>query len=146
MKSLALLPIAGALTLFGSAFSGVWTPPGLEGLPTYKDVLEQTPWGAPADEEPESGMFPISDAHQFRPHGVAGNWGDAPLIDLPERKVQSPAVENDARTAANTSAPPNRPTAPRRAVANATPKPPKVAAPRPSRSYQLAGSSTRFRR
>ena len=142
MKALALLPIAGALTLFGSAFSGVWTPPGLEGLPTYKVVWEHTPWGASADEEedPEGGMFPISDAHRFRPHGVVGQWGDAPFINLPERKPQSVAVVN--------SVPPAQPAAPR-PVARTTPKSPKVPvrpspSSTPSPSYQLAGSKTRY--
>jgi hypothetical protein len=144
MKSLALLPIAGALTLFGSAFSGVWTPPGLEGLPTYEELLARTPWGARAEEETPAGeMLPISDGIQFRPHGVTGHWGDAPLLDLPENKTPSPVPEGKARTAANPPAPPRRP-ASRPAVVQKS-KPSTVTAPRPSQSYQLTGSRMEYR-
>ena len=144
MKALALLIIAGAFSLYGSAFLGVWTAPGLEELPTYKVVMKHLPWEAPAEVEPEPALIPISDSVQFLPHGVAASWEDVPVINLPDRKPQQEQMKKDAQTTANKPAAPTRPAAPRPVVRPPKSKSPKSA--KPSTSYRLAGSSTRYRR
>lgn len=87
MKSLALLPIVGAFSLFGSAFSGVWTPPGLEDFPTYEVVLAHAPWGEEEEfvPEPKAEVRPIARTTQFKPNGVFGNWENQSIVALPEQ-------------------------------------------------------------
>ena len=80
MKALALIPIAGALLLFGSAFTGVWTAPGLELLPTYDSILKNTP---PKHTSAVAGVTAFGGEVQFQASGVTADWGDQPFVPLP---------------------------------------------------------------
>lgn len=155
MKSLALLPIVGAFSIFGSAFSGVWTPPGLNDFPTYEVVLKHTPWGAEEEEErsePVSLIVEISDdqqfrpegvtgvfeGQQFRPQGVTGDWKSNSLVEL-----QPYTIEEIAESAVRAQALAARPAPVRRKIKWTKYVP--IERPSPYKSYTLAGSRVEFR-
>jgi hypothetical protein len=66
MKFLAILIILTAVGLFGTAFFGIYTAPGLEEIPTVdssglknKEAKEKAATGANPDKKP-SGIFPVN--------------------------------------------------------------------------------------
>ena len=62
MKILAVLIILSAFGLFGSAFLGIYTAPGLEDLPTLESLEGKKKKEAEADTEKPakpSGIFPV---------------------------------------------------------------------------------------
>ncbi|NNC90778.1 MAG: hypothetical protein HKN82_20160 [Akkermansiaceae bacterium] len=145
MKALALLPIAGAFSLYGSAFFGIWTAPGLENLPTCDVVMEHAPWNTEAEPEPVTGIIPISSVHQFQPVGVTSDWGNQPVIVLPTpdpEKIHVQALPKPAPVAA--ARPHSRPQA-RAAIRPQASPASKAAASRAvsqTRSYQPRGTKT----
>jgi hypothetical protein len=61
MKSFVILIILAALGLFGTAFFGVYTAPGLEELPTYESLRDgkDKKKGKAGNERP-AGIFPVN--------------------------------------------------------------------------------------
>ena len=70
MKFLGALIILTAAALFGSAFFGVWTPPGLEGLPTVESLGRKRAEKTEEAVEQESGIFPMGSG-PFLPKGIS---------------------------------------------------------------------------
>ncbi len=85
MKSFAILTILTALALFGSAFFGIWTAPGLEDLPTVESLGKKR--GEQAGErEQETGIIPMGRA-PFQPEGVSAARQRARQIEAAGRKT-----------------------------------------------------------
>ena len=55
MKSFVILIILAALGLFGTAFFGVYTAPGLEELPTYESLRD-----GKDKKKGKAGIFPVN--------------------------------------------------------------------------------------
>ena len=70
MKAIAVLIVLGALSMFGCAFLGIWTAPGLEGLPTVDVLGKDRAKDLEESEKPESGIFPMGNT-QMLPEGVS---------------------------------------------------------------------------
>lgn len=73
MKTLAVLIVLTALGLFGSAFFGIYTAPGLEGLPTVESLgakKNEKETDVSEKEEQPKGIFPVNS------NGAATKRGD----------------------------------------------------------------------